>query len=314
MIHGLKCRNEFYIFTNDKDEDLNGFVFKTGLNEYLFPCVPYVLIDVYNFNFPNMVYVRNVTLPEEDELVDVIDNSGNGILRRLIRSTKIIVGEKRAISEYEWDWKLLIGSNGRNIRFLKTQTTELCKIAIENEPNSIEFVANPEPELCKLAVMKNPWTIRFMKNPSLELCKLAIKRNAHVLQCIGETTQTEELCMMAIKIDGLCLRYVKIQKTYEMCKIAVGKEPAALLCVDDQTPELCEIALRKYGLMLQFVEKKTYDLCKIAVENEAYALEFVDEILQTPELCKIALNKNSHSVKFIADQSMLLTNDFLTCK
>lgn len=65
--------------------------------------------------------------------------------------------------------------------------------------------------------------------------------------------QTEEICLIAVKQDGLALEYVK-----------------------EQTEEICLEAVRQNGCALPYVKKQTKDICLEAVRQNSYAIQYVN--------------------------------------
>lgn len=72
----------------------------------------------------------------------------------------------------------------------------------------------------------------------------------------------------------------------------------------DKSPELCMMAVKICGLNLKFIDKQTTELCIEALKNtNGYAIVYVKN--QTPEICKFAVNLNWNMLQYIDDQ----TND-----
>lgn len=71
-------------------------------------------------------------------------------------------------------------------------------------------------------------------------------------QILLHDEQTEELCLAAVKRNGLTLQVIK-----------------------NQTPEICMAAVKNDGYALQYVKQQTQELCKAAVKRDAEAIKFV---------------------------------------
>ena len=63
--------------------------------------------------------------------------------------------------------------------------------------------------------------------------------------------QTIDMCMTAVKEDGIALKYVK-----------------------KQTPEICMAAVKQNGLALQYVKDKTPEICREAIANNPEAEKY----------------------------------------
>ena len=81
---------------------------------------------------------------------------------------------------------------------------------------------------------------RILKNQTREICLAAVRRNGMALQFVKE--QTEEICLEAVKQKGSALKYVKNQ-TPEICLEAVKSNGRALEYTEEQTEELMLISL-----------------------------------------------------------------------
>ena len=76
--------------------------------------------------------------------------------------------------------------------------------------------------------------LKYIENPTPELCLAAVKNNGLNLEFVKE--QTPELCLAAVEQDGIALKYVKKQ-TPEICLAAVNNNGWALQFVKEPTPE-----------------------------------------------------------------------------
>ena len=111
-----------------------------------------------------------------------------------------------------------------------------------------------------------------------EAALLIVRRDASVLQ---QVEQTEELCLEAVKINGLALRYVKNQ-TEEICLEAVNEASIALEYVTNQTEEICLEAIMRSFRVLNHVKNKTERICLAAIDLDPYTITMmldVDEII-----------------------------------
>jgi len=109
----------------------------------------------------------------------------------------------------------------------------------------------------KRAINYVPFTVMIM----------AIKQNCEIFKRIYRKYRTLEVCMEAIKHDGLLLRYVE-----EEIKIT--------------SPELCEIAVNQNPLALQYVPLplRSLELCTNAITQNGNAIKYVPTEIQSPEL------------------------------
>ncbi len=118
-----------------------------------------------------------------------------------------------------------------------------------------------------------PHSLKYVKEQTREICLAAVKKDGIVLEFVKE--QNLEICLAAVKQDGWSLYYVK-EQTPEICLAAVSQEGVALLHVIEQTLEICLAAVSKNGMALQCVREQTLEICQAAVKNNYKALNYVD--------------------------------------
>jgi hypothetical protein len=99
--------------------------------------------------------------------------------------------------------------HGHALQFVKVQTYELCKKAVENKVTAFEFV-NEEfqtEELCMQAVTQCGYMLKYVKNQTYAICMAAIQNHGCALKFVKE--QTLELCSTAVRHTELAMNYVK---------------------------------------------------------------------------------------------------------
>lgn len=101
--------------------------------------------------------------------------------------------------------------------------------------------------------------------------------------------QYEEVCIEAVKDNGLALLYVNNQPP-EICLEAIKENGESLQYVSNQTPEICLEAVKEDGRALEYVKEQTIEICVEAVKEDGRALKFVK--YQSPKLCELAITRN----------------------
>lgn len=97
-------------------------------------------------------------------------------------------------------------------------------------------------------------------------------REAEALKNV--TNQTEEMCLNAVKKNGMALQYVKTQN-HQICEAAVSENANALQYVKTQTNDLCLLAVKQNGLTLRYVSNQSNEICNEAINQNRFALKFV---------------------------------------
>ena len=86
-------------------------------------------------------------------------------------------------------------------------TNEDFELILSIYPMYLKFIASQTPELCIAAVQNSGWALRFVKEQTPEICLAAVQNDGWALQFVKD--QTPEICMAAVKNDGYALEFVK---------------------------------------------------------------------------------------------------------
>jgi hypothetical protein len=136
-------------------------------------------------------------------------------------------------------------------------------------------------------VREDAYSIRRVTDQTEALCEIAIKDGVPLSYIKNKTDNT---CRIAVvKEYAANLKYC-VNKTKELCRLAVEENGYSLKYIQDQDEELCKLAVSKLGSALQFCKIQTEEICKIAVQSDPSVLQYVWH--QTEELCQLALNLN----------------------
>lgn len=103
---------------------------------------------------------------------------------------------------------------------MSTLSKEEQEREVAKNPYNIQYVREQTEELCKLAVQIYPYTIKYVKDQTEELCKLAVENNGYAIEYVRE--QTPELCKIAVEEEPYALEYVNLefitQEILDICK------------------------------------------------------------------------------------------------
>lgn len=125
----------------------------------------------------------------------------------------------------------------------KYRTEELYKAAVEADAIALQWVPKDfqTDDMYEAAFRENDSRIRerratinflqYMHNQTEEVCLRAVKQNGMSLKDVKY--QNDEICLAAVKNNGLALQYVKNQ-TEEICFEAVKENREALMYVKDK--------------------------------------------------------------------------------
>ena len=194
--------------------------------------------------------------------------------------------------------RLAIQQDSVCIAYVKEQTPELCLEAVKDDGYNLKYVKEQTPEICLSAVKQEPLSLRFVNEQSPDVCIAAIKQNVEAFKYVKE--QTPEICLELVRKDGWSLKHIKDQ-TREICLEAIKQDPLSIMHVKEQTPEICLAAVQQNGRTLHEVKEQTLQLCMEAVKEDGYALAYVKE--QTPEMCLISVKQDGLNLQFVKEQT-----------
>lgn len=132
-------------------------------------------------------------------------------------------------------------------------------------------------------IMENGLNIRYSPKLTPELCMLAVKQNGLALQYIPTIIQTKELCEEAVRQNGLALVHVSMGlQSANIRKIAVEQNGLTIKYVGlaNQTAELCKQAITQNMTSLEFIFNMTADLWQHAITTDKerkYVSNVIDE-------------------------------------
>ena len=277
-----------------------GFVYKEGLNVLSDPFDPepkcraggLYCADIHNifswaklYITEKMIFIATVELCPDSKIVKMNDK---------IKTDKLILKNIQSIDNY-----------------FKSNPDMCCK-AIDQYNKILKYISNQTYELCLKAILLDSDNIEYVKDITsefyIELCKLAIHKNVSSIEYINKNLNGyDEICMEAVKNNGLALRYIK-NKTPEICMKAVKQNDTVFVLeiINNRTilnySEICMEAVKQNGLALQFIKdisiENFTEICMEAVKQNGLALEYIKN--QTPEICTVAVNNTKRALYYVS--------------
>ena len=210
-------RSSFYRITN-YEEIHNGFEYKTGLNVDVLPFDPsgeckagglyfFDGSQVTNFKqyVPTGYWMRRVIIPD-DAMVYI--EKGKYKTNKFILREKIGIGNvdpKKLVNVHDECCKFL-NEYGKFLNSNKNNSNNIERILKLNAYMLLKIDA-PTSNMIIIALKQNPNVIRYIKNPS-DVLSLDLRKQFGTILYNSEI-QTEEICIEAVKQNGISLQYVK---------------------------------------------------------------------------------------------------------
>ena len=171
-----------------------------------------------------------------------------------------LIHERKLIDSELWDdhefCSADIKHDGKNIKFIRNKINIYCRDAISTTPSVIDYLKDyksvwRDPVFCLMSVMNNGNNIQYAHKITNKLCNEAVKNNPdayliiknrrndynsliksnpYILRYINDNIITEDMCLIAVNINGLVLKYIK-HKTYNICKAALLNNIMALIYI-----------------------------------------------------------------------------------
>jgi hypothetical protein len=187
--------------------------------------------------------------------------------------------------------------------------TELAGTIHENYIDLIEKVTNDKPKLVhqldkniilKFSYFSNKLVKKIIKHSICEdsLLSIGIKNSAVIKYCNTYSkslaysdicsilehdakyfyyilNKTPEICLLALKKDGMALRYI-IKQTEEYCILAILQNKSAYNYIDKKflSDEFKIRLLQTNGLILKYIKNQTPEMCDIAIKNNLQASKY----------------------------------------
>lgn len=209
------------------------------------------------------------------------------------RTSNVIYGRRKVKTDFfimgypQFLWKFLEDNFNQieilmrhpcNLRYYRyEQPLLMIEEAVKKEPHALQYALKPSWELCVEVVSKCPGAIRHIRpqNMAPEILYAAVCKNGLLLtymlnQSIRWShiweTETERICLAAVRQNGLALQFVK-HKTLKICEAAVEQNGWALRYVPQQTYDLVRRAYMQNPGISELVDPRFRNLLEYAVSN-----------------------------------------------
>lgn len=188
----------FYKFLNNNLIH-HGFKYQQGLNIDTKPFKPYRYVTddglhFYEESAPyfHIYYSRH---GERIAFIEIPDDARVYIGTNNFKSDKVII--TNILSFYTMPdefWIKMLHKRGDALKYIKTQTYEICKFAVQRPGRALKYVHEQTDELCKLAVQTDGMSLEYVHEQTQEICNLAVQKCAFAVNFVNEEFRIEEIC------------------------------------------------------------------------------------------------------------------------
>jgi hypothetical protein len=171
------------------------------------------------------------------------------------------------------------------------------RIELSNIRPVVQFLLGLDVDQRIAIMLIDPYSLKFMPQTE-EICLEAVRRNGLLLKYVRQ--QTDAICLAAVQTTGLALYWVR-NRTPALCLVAVQNDSYALQYVPEQTEALRLIAVQRNGHALRLMENQSEAVCLAAVQQDGTALCWVRE--QTEAICLAAVRRNGFALAYVHNQT-----------
>ena len=180
-----------------------------------------------------------------------------------------------------------VKKNGNVIKFIKNQSFEMRKIAIESNPLSVQYMDDLEEELQVLAV-KLLWnSLKYIKNPSYKVLEEAVKVKGWAIQYIE--APDEKLCLLAVNNDYDAIKYIK-NPSKETQLMAIEKSWNAIKYISNPSLEAKRKAIIENEEAISFCNYDIEEL-KIFISDNIKVVKYVYELIDPELVVEVLMEK-----------------------
>ncbi|MEF9991968.1 MAG: DUF4116 domain-containing protein [Romboutsia sp.] len=156
-------------------------------------------------------------------------------------------------------------------------------------------------------VSRDGLLLEHIKNQTLEICTIAVKQNGLSIKYVNPIYKNKMIEILAVKQNGLALEYIeKENQTDIICLEAVRQNGLAIRYVQNQKNEVIKVALNENWLSFHYILNKNREVYIEAVKVNGLLLEYIKE--QDENICLQAVNQNPLSLEFVLNQNENICN------
>jgi hypothetical protein len=135
---------------------------------------------------------------------------------------------------------LAVSSKGRVIYYIPKIYIDysIKEQAVMNDGTALQFIDIQDENLCIHAVKNDPMAIFHVKNQTKNIVTEVVKRKGFLIKFIDPNLVDDELKMLAVKQNGLSLRFISKNQTPKICLEAIKNNTMSIKYVRYITPDI----------------------------------------------------------------------------
>lgn len=169
---------------------------------------------------------------------------------------------------------------------------------VKSAPDAVRFI-NLTADFAEQIINENSYCIAYFpaEFQTDAICLKAIMVEGVLLRYVKNPSQT--LCSRAVELNPYCFKYIPEQhKTYKMC-LAVSEhiDKLSYIPAKYQNYTVCAPIIRRHPSQIADLKHQSHALCLLAVLRDPYAIKYVRN--QTEEIMLAAVTKSGGTIGHI---------------
>ncbi len=329
MITGKEFKSKypttiFYKLTTET-ENHNGYQFQDGLNIDTNP-INTIKCSKGGLYFTDEKYIYKWHLYNDKKMkyirkVEILDDSTVFIEDDKYKTDKFVLETREELYENYIFCKLAVQKDGMALQYVKNQTVELYKLAIQQNKLASQYFnimitgkefksLHSDMKFYKLTTFTENYN-GFQFKDGLNIYKRltddeiyfteiyeqeSLSSQSDINIYTGEVYHDEMMeYIREVEILDDSIIYIN-DNTYKTDKFILGQRKKLF-----EHELFCKSAVQRDGHVLRYVKEQTEEICKLAVQQHGMALKYVKN--QTDEICKLAVQQQGCALKHVKEQT-----------
>lgn len=186
---------------------------------------------------------------------------------------------------------------------------------------NIKLYINPSDDESMAAVRRHPSALRWVDRQTPEICLEAVRKNGLTLQWVKIKNHEiyRDICLAAVRQNGLALKWVRPEhRDEEICRAALDNNVLAVKWAKYRTPEDEMAAYHLIPRYIRYVTNKTPELCLEAIERDKRNAKYIctseerKKIIESSELTS-SLDQRPVRRSYTMEDIVMQNQDDMSC-
>ena len=140
--------------------------------------------------------------------------------------------------------KKAVELDGIAIKSIENPTVEVQKYIVKNWKKYVKYINNPSPEIAEMIIGEDPYKIVSINNPTEAMVCAAVSKDGSLIRYIQNPTKKE--IDAALSQNGYAIRYIRQDLlTNDAVELALKTDPKLIALLNNPTPKMQMVAVKK---------------------------------------------------------------------